>query len=339
MSELRFDFTTADWVIFAPLRKLRPRDGSLLRPPAAEQPDALTKCPFCPGNEELAPHEIYAACGAGGRPANWRVRVVPNKFPALRIEEDHQRIAGGEMFHHMGGCGAHEVLIESPDHDVFLGNQPTEQIQLVLQSVHGRYVDLLRDRRFQAIVAFKNHGLRAGTSLRHPHWQIIATPVVPRLLRLKCREASEYFDRTGRGLYEVLLERELAAGTRIVAMNREFVAFVPYAAHLAFETWIMPRRAQSSFSHLTPEQTPDLASLLKTVLLKLYVGLENPDFNLTIDTVPRDDEDEAYFRWHIRVLPRLTTSAGFEMGSGMSINTVMPEEAAEFLRAENHVAG
>lgn len=340
MSELRFDYTTADWVIFAPLRKLRPHESGPLQPAAAgEKAESTLKCPFCPGNEELAPHEIDAARSGGGSPSNWRVRVVPNKFPALRIEEDHRRIATGEMFQHMSGCGAHEVLVESPDHDAFLGNQPVEQIQLVLQTLHKRYVDLLRDRRFQAIVAFKNHGLQAGTSLKHPHWQVIATPVVPRLLRLKCREAAEYFDRTGRGLYEVLLDQELAAGTRIVAANSEFVAFVPYAAHLAFETWIMPRRAQSSFSNLAAEQLPGLALLLKTVLLKLYVGLEDPDFNLTIDTAPRDDEDETSFRWHIRVLPRVATAAGFEMGSGMSINTVMPEEAAEFLRAENHVAG
>jgi UDPglucose--hexose-1-phosphate uridylyltransferase len=156
------------------------------------------------------------------------------------------------------------------------------------------------------------------------------------MLRLKTHEAAEFFDRAGRGLFEVLLEEELAAEKRIIAANREFVAFVPYAAHLAFETWIMPRRAQGAFSQMQPEQVPDLAAALKTVLLKLYVGLDNPDFNLTIDSAPRGDEEEPYFRWHIRVLPRLATSAGFELGSGMSINTVMPEEAAEFLRAENH---
>lgn len=335
MSQLRFDYTTADWVVFAPLRKLRPHDGASSSPPAPESHDAARSCPFCPGNEELAPREIYAIrSSAEGRP--WRVRVVPNKFPALRIEDDNLRTADGAMFHHMGGCGAHEVLVESPEHLTPLANQPKDQIQLVLQALQSRYLDLLRDRRFLAVVPFKNHGERAGTSLRHPHWQLIATPVVPRTLRLKAHEAAAFFDRTGRGLYEVLLEEELAAEKRIIAANREFVAFVPYAAHLAFETWIMPRRPQAAFSQMQPEQVPDLAAVLKTVLLKLYVGLDDPDFNLTVDSAARGDEDEPYFRWHIRVLPRLATAAGFEMGSGMAINTVMPEEAAEFLRAENH---
>jgi UDPglucose--hexose-1-phosphate uridylyltransferase len=264
------------------------------------------------------------------------VRVVPNKFPALQIEEDHRRIADGPVFEHMGGCGAHEVVIETPQHDVVLAHQPAEQIETLLRVVHRRYVDLMRDRRFQSVVVFKNHGERAGTSLRHPHWQIIATSVVPRLLRMKFIEATDYYDRTGNSLYEVLLDEELSAGRRVVAANEEFVAFLPYAGHLPFETWIMPRRAQSSFGSLQPEQVRPLGDLLRSVLLKLYVGLEDPDFNLSIDTASRGDEDQPFFRWHVRILPRLTTAAGFELGSGMAINTVLPEDAAQFLRAGNH---
>ncbi len=239
------------------------------------------------------------------------------------------------MFWRMGGCGAHEVVIESPDHDTFLAQQPLEQITSVLETVQARHRDLMRDRRFQSIVIFKNHGEAAGTSLRHPHWQIIATPVVPRLLRLKFAEATDYFDRTGKCLYCVLLQEELADGNRIVASNDEFVAFVPYAAHLPFETWILPRRQQGSIDAATPDQLRQLAEILRTVLLKLYDGLDNPDFNLTIDMAARGDEDKPYFMWHVRILPRLATPAGFELGSGMSINTVLPEDAAHFLRFGN----
>ena len=334
MQELRFDPTVADWVVFSPLRKLRPHDEHV--PPdkteSREQAGVRQTCPFCPGNEQLTPHEIYSVRKEGGGPSDWRVRVVPNKFPALRIEEDHHRQDEGPSFQYMGGCGAHEVIIESPDHFAFLGQQPVEQIELVLKAAQSRYRDLMRDPRFQTIVIFKNHGERAGTSLKHPHWQLIATPVVPRMLRQKHREATNYFDRMGRCLYCVLAEDELAANKRIIVQNSDFVAFCPFASHLPFETWILPFRHHASFGPVEPDQFRPLAEILKTVLLKLYNGLENPDFNLVIDTAPRGDEEEEYFLWHIQILPRLSTPAGFELGSGMSINTVMPEEAAAFLR-------
>lgn len=328
MSLLRFDETTSDWVVFAPSRQLRPHDWRDRAAPTSDAGQPQAKCPFCPGNEAFTPPEIHGVRGADGR---WKLRVVPNKFPALRIEEDPRREQEGDGFHYMGGCGAHEVLIESPDHNLFLPQQPTEQVQLILRSLQSRYQDLMRDRRFQTVVIFKNHGLEAGTSLAHPHWQIIATPVVPRLLRLKYFEASEYFDRTGQCLYCVIRERELAAGKRVLAVNDDYAAFMPYASHAPFETWIVPRHHNSSFTHVPSERLRTLAQLLKVVLLKLYTGLDNPSFNLTIDDVPRGDEDKEYFLWHIRILPRLTTPAGFELGSGMAINTVLPEDAAAFL--------
>ncbi|HUG92658.1 MAG TPA: galactose-1-phosphate uridylyltransferase [Planctomycetaceae bacterium] len=336
MPHLRVDHTTSDWVVFAPLRKLRPHaaHGDANLQGAAKPPDKGL-CPFCPGNEGLTPREIYAVRGQHSGPADWRVRVVPNKFPALMIEEDQRRHDEGPLFWQIGGCGAHEVVIESPEHDTFLGQQPLEQIQLVLETMQQRYRDLMRDRRFQAFILFKNHGESAGTSLQHPHWQLIATPVVPRLLRLKHIEATEYFDRTGECLYCVLVREELSAEARIVAANEQFAAFVPYAAHAPFETWIVPRRHEASFHAAPAGQLRSLAEILRNVLLKLYAGLDDPDFNLTIDLPPRGDEDKAYFLWHVRILPRLTTPAGFELGSGMSINTVLPEEAASFLRYGN----
>ena len=327
MPELRFDYTPADWVVFAPLRKLRPqRHSSSSR--AAEEP---VLCPFCPGQEALTPHVIAQ------RPTSdpWRIRVVPNKFPALQIEEHPDRISQGPVFQQMGGCGAHEVVIESPEHERRLIHQDQAHVEALLELLHERYIDLLRDRRFQSVIVFKNHGEQAGTSLRHPHWQIIATPVVPQQLRWKQQQAVGYYNRAGESLYAVILREELAAGVRIVASNAEFVALLPYAGHLPFETWILPRREQSNLGALTPAQVGPLAELLQFVLARLYVGLEDPDFNLTIDTAPRGDESDPYFRWHIRILPRLAMVAGFELGSGMSINTVLPEEAAQFLRGGN----
>jgi len=340
MPLLRYDHTTADWVVFAPLRKLRPHHEASASAPADEvAADVTTSCPFCPGNERMTPPEIYAIRPPNSdRQSDWRVRVTSNKFPALRIEEDHHRVDEGRVFQMMGGCGAHEVVVESPDHFLFLGQQPAEQVELVLRAAQARYVDLLRDKRFQSVIIFKNHKEAAGTSLHHPHWQIIATPVVPRLLRLKHNEATEYFDRTGTSVYRLMMEEEMQAQTRLVCINRDFVAFVPYAAHLPFETWILPRDGHTMpFGRLEGRQMRTLAEILKVVLLKLFVALENPAFNLTIDMPPRGDEEQEYFQWHIRILPRLSTPAGFELGSGMAINTTMPEDAASFLRNGDRV--
>jgi UDPglucose--hexose-1-phosphate uridylyltransferase len=215
-----------------------------------------------------------------------------------------------------------------------------EQIELVLRTVQLRHQDLMRDRRFQAIIAFKNHGPAAGTSLEHPHWQIIATPVVPRSLRQKLTVAEEYFDRTGECLYCVALKDELATDKRILAKNEDYVALLPYASHVPFETWIVPLKRQATFAAVDGGLLKPLAQLLRAVLLKLYTALDNPSFNLTIDSVSRGDETKEYFMWHLRILPRLTTPAGFELGSGMSINTVLPEDAKNFLcevaTTENH---
>lgn len=332
MPLLRFDPTTHDWVVFAPERARRPQNTIAAGHDGAEP--APGPCPFCLGNEHLAGPEIYALRG-GTAPNSpgWSVRVIPNKFPVLRIEEDHRRTEEGQLLRSMGGCGAHEVIIESPDHETFLARQLVMHIEFLLRTLQLRLQDLLGDRRFQSIVIFKNHGQGAGTTLRHPHWQLIATPVVPRMLRLKHAVATDYYDRTGSCLYCVMLQEELAMGQRVVAENSEFTAIMPYAAHVPFETWILPKAHQSSFGRAEPAHFRPLAEILKTVLHKLYEGLGNPDFNLAINTAPRGDEDKSYFLWHIEILPRLTQPAGFELGSGMSINEVMPEEAASFLRS------
>jgi UDPglucose--hexose-1-phosphate uridylyltransferase len=330
---LRYDVTTNDWVIFSPARAMRPEEfgrretHSLLAAPAGY------RCPFCPGNEDLASQEIAAIRDGGPtNGAGWKVRVIPNAYPALRIEEDHRRLEEGRLFRQMGGCGAHEVIIDSPDHNIVPASMSVDQLSLILRVMRDRFNDLMRDPRFQSIVIFKNYGPTAGTSLSHPHSQLIATPVTPRTVRQKLAIAQQYFDETGDCLYCALLSDELADGKRVLAQNSHFAAILPYASHVPFETWILPRHRQSSFRWMDPSLLHPLAEILKTVLLKLHVGLGGPDFNLTIITAPRGDEDSESFMWFIEILPRLATPAGFELGSGMSINTMLPEEAADFLR-------
>lgn len=331
MSTLRYDPTTNDWVIFAPSRAQRPHQETA---EATSAPIEFNHCPFCPGNESRTPPEIHAV---RRRPVanapGWELRVIPNKFPALRIEDDETSFTETQsFFRYRGGCGAHEVIIESPEHKCILADQPVSQIELILKTLQLRHNDLLRDHRMQSIIIFKNHGEGAGTSLQHPHFQLIATSVVPHVMRVKMGIAADYFDMTGRCLYAVMLKEELAAQKRILAASEKYVALLPYASHVPFEIWILPTDLRSSFGTVPADDLRPLAEMLKDVLSRLAVNLDNPDFNLTIDSVPRGDEDQSYFLWHIRILPRLTTPAGFEMGSGMSINTVLPENATQFLR-------
>jgi UDPglucose--hexose-1-phosphate uridylyltransferase len=328
---LRFDASTNDWVIFSPRRGARPHEFPSRG--KAVVPTTLS-CPFCPGNESQTPPEVFAVRDFGeANDQNWKVRVTPNKFPALRIEEDHRRGQEGRLFRKMGGCGAHEVIVDSPSHTVTLAHQPVEQIRLILATLQQRYLDLMGDPRFQTIVMFKNHGERAGTSLAHPHCQLIATSVVPHMLRHKLAVAAQYFDMTGECVYCAMCDEELAAAVRVVDQNEHFVAFAPYASQSPFETWILPRYRQASFGLIEINRLEPLASTLKRVLLRLDIALSDPDFNLLIETAPRGEEDGEYFMWHIQIMPRLTERAGFEMGSGMAINPVFPETAAEILRS------
>lgn len=323
---LRHDATTNDWVLFAPARARRPHAGV---PAAAVAKAAEGTCPFCPGNEHLTPGEVLRV---GGGEAGWRVRVVPNRYPALTPSASPEQRELGPVFREMGGHGLHEVVIESPEHSRPFSQQPQEQVERVLQALHLRFTAMMADPRLRAIVVFKNQGERAGTSLSHPHWQIIATPVVPRLLRLKHTIAAEYFDRTGECLYCVSRDQELAAGERVLAANDAFVAVLPFASQVPYQVRIFPREHQSSFAGASAGQLRLLAEMLSRVLGRIERALDHPDFNLTLGTAPLGDEEKRYFLWHVDVLPRLATPAGFELGSGMSINPVLPEEAAAALR-------
>jgi UDPglucose--hexose-1-phosphate uridylyltransferase len=239
----------------------------------------------------------------------------------------------------MGGYGVHEVVIESPEHWRSLSQQPLDRIEQLLRVLHDRFVALMEDSKLRAIIVFKNHGERAGTSLVHPHWQIIGTPIVPRLLRLKHEIATDYFDRTLRCLYCVALDEELAAGERILAANDRYVALLPFASHVPYQVRVLPRTHRSSFGSVPNDELRLLAVTLHDVLGRLDATLDSPDFNMILNTAVLGDEQKPHFLWHVDVLPRLATPAGFELGSGMSINPVLPEDAARALRSGARLDG
>lgn len=334
MSEFRLNPATKEWVIIAGERAARP--GAYPRERAEREgvPEWDAECPFCVGNEPMTPPEIYrdpAAAGRGeGQP--WRVRIVPNKFPALDSTRREDGRGRGEFFRSLPGAGYHDVVIEHPAHNRFTPLLRREELRRVLEAYRWRYLKLREDPRVKLVTIFKNHGRAAGTSLLHPHSQIIATPIVPFFLRSKLGVAIRYYDDWGRCVYRDMLEEELEDGRRIVCETEHLVAFCPFASKSPFEVWILPRRECPSFGLVTSGELDGLADVLGRVLGALWEGLDNPAFNYVVRTAPVPEENKDYYLWHVEIVPQVTTPAGFELGSGISINIATPEENASFLR-------
>ncbi len=329
MSELRQDPITKEWVIIATDRARRPHEFRS-RTAGPEVPASATTCPFCPGNENMTPSEVAAYRNGDKDGPGWWVRVVPNQFPALSPEAHNGR--NEDPFSRLiPGVGRHEVIIETPEHASPFALMSDRQAEEVVLMYHDRHLALRKDPAVKAMILFKNKGQAAGTSLEHPHAQIIGTPVVPGHIRNKCAEATRYYDETGRCIYSDLVERERKAQQRIVFDSEEFVAFHPFASRSPFETWIAPKRHAPSFGQISIESAKRFAHALKAILLKIYRHLDDPDYNIVFYSAPIEDENKPYFLWHVWIIPRLTTVAGFEMGSGIYINTALPEETAAYM--------
>jgi UDPglucose--hexose-1-phosphate uridylyltransferase len=329
MSEIRQDPTTKEWVIIANERRKRPSDFIHHRSEDIKPP-FLSACPFCPGNEGRTPPTILSY---SHRESNfWQIRAFNNQFPAVTPEKNDSRKSEDGFFLSLDGLGYHEVIVESPLHNATLALMEDGEVSMVLRAYQERYCALARIPLIKTIIIFKNHGPGAGTSLEHPHSQIVATSIVPRHIRMQYDVATRYYDDHSRSLYSDMLEHEQRLKKRIIMESKKFLVFHPFASHRPFETWIMPKTHQSSFSLVPSEDLNDLARILRIVLCKMYKGLNNPDFNYCIDSPPIGEEYIDYFTWHLRIIPRITEVAGFEIGSGIYINTALPEETAQFMR-------
>jgi UDPglucose--hexose-1-phosphate uridylyltransferase len=328
MPEMRQNIATKEWVIISTERAKRPEE--FVQPPrllTQDRPEWEADCPFCPGNEELD-LEVMRIPEHGP----WQLRVVRNKYPALQREGERMRTFDG-VHRQISGVGYHEVLIETPRHNTCPALESAAEVALLLETFKIRGSEIARDPRIEQIIFFENHGEHAGTSLAHPHTQLIGLPIVPYSIRARTEEARRYFDDTGRCVLCHMLDDELKDGRRLVAKSEHFVAFLPYAALSPFHTWILPRRHGSSFLNVTTHEVADLGQLLHHVLHKLYMGLRDPDYNYVIRSAPLRDPGTEYLHWYVTIIPRVTHSAGFELGSGMFINTGLPETSAAFLRA------
>jgi len=316
------------WVIISADRARRPSDFG----PEPVRP-RLTSCVFCAGNEDRTPPEILAGRppGSGPNTPGWSYRVVPNKFPALRIEGELEP-SGEGPYDRMNGVGAHEVVIESPDHTASLATMSVEAVSDVLLAFRERFLDLKKDTRFQYILAFKNHGEAAGASLEHPHSQLIATPIIPIMVSEELAGAARYFEIKERCVWCDILREERRGRRRLILEAGGCVAIAPFAPRFPFETWILPARHRSHFEECGPDDLRGLAAILREFLGRMNRTLNHPAFNFMLHSAPLHEPPLDHFHWHLEIIPKLTRVAGFEWGSGFFINPVSPEEAAVALR-------
>lgn len=329
MPELRKDPITDRWVIISTDRARRPSD--FVRETTPVKPSGRF-CPFCSGNEGKTPPEVLAyRDGSGPNEPGWSLRVVPNKFPVLGIEGDLNREGEG-LFDKMQGIGAHEVIIETPEHALSMTELNEKSIQRILWAFRDRVHDLKNDRRLRYILLFKNHGEAAGATLEHTHSQLIALPVVPKRVQEEVEGAKDYYDFKERCMFCDLIRQEAKSGERVVLETERFIVIEPYAARFPFETWILPKHHKSHFEETDSTDFENLAWTLKSTLRKIEKVLEMPPYNLLIHTAPPQEAANPYFHWHIEIIPKLTRVAGFEWGTGFYINPTPPEESAQFLR-------
>ncbi len=334
MPEFRKDPVSDHWVIIAPNRALRPGQFAA---DAGER--ALGRCPFCRGHEADTPNAVatYDRQGRSSDDAQWQVRVVPNRYPALADTEQSPAVAPS-LYEVGPGYRAHEVIVEAPDHVLSFGELDDCQAELVFIAYRDRLRMLRANPKIAYGQLFKNSGSAAGASLEHTHSQLIGTPIVPTQIQAELARSRTYFERHGRCVFCAMMDLELSTGTRLVAENEAFLAFCPFASQFPYEVWILPRRHHCSFDMSEDGETGALARLVRDLVCGVESALRNPAFNFLIHTSPFRLSPVSYFHWHLEFSPRLTKTAGFEWGAGDYINTVSPEDAASKLRAFCKVA-
>jgi UDPglucose--hexose-1-phosphate uridylyltransferase len=326
MPELRKDPIVGRWVIIAAERGKRPSDFVSKR-----EGSGGGFCSLCPGKEAETPPEVYALRPKGSSPntPGWRLRVVKNKFPVLIAEERLEQTSAG-VFERMSGVGDHEIIIETPRHNIRLFDLTVEEVTDVIWAYRERMRALRQDTRFRFVMVFKNHGAAAGASLGHSHSQVVALPIVPKRVSEEMQGARTYYTEHHQCIFCAIIKQELATKARIIEERNGFVAIAPFASRFPFETWILPLNHASSFEEMGEYQ--GLAQVLPSVLRRMDRVLHDPPFNFVIHTSPFGETSNAYYHWHLEIMPRVTTVAGFEWGTGFYINPTPPEEAAACLR-------
>ncbi|MCI0406961.1 MAG: galactose-1-phosphate uridylyltransferase [Acidobacteria bacterium] len=327
MAELRREPILQRWVVITAqpwkalaevLRQRRDRSGG--------------PCPFCPGQEHETPPEVFALRDPASPHdlTGWTVRVVPNRFPALRIEGEIERTGEG-VFDRTSAIGAHEIVIETASHVADWATLAVENVAGVLEAYRNRSLDLRGDERFRQILIARNYGPGLAF-LPHPHSHILALPVVPKRIEDEVRGVVEYYQRKERCAYCDILRQELKSGERVIRESETFLALASFAARYPFETWILPKAHAHDFGAIKADQLPELAGLLQDVTGALHRLLPDLAYSLVLHTSPLQRYIESRYHWHLEIRVRLGVGEGFEWGTGFFVNPLSPEEAAQLLR-------
>ena len=329
MAELRRDPIIGRWVIIDTENPKKPEDF----PIEPHYYGDATNCPFCYGNEYMTPPEIQAFRSekTGPNTAGWQVRVVPNKFPALQIEGELDKRGDG-IFDISNGIGAHEVIIETPYHTKDIVDLEYGEIEKILEMYCLRSRDLEKDKRFKYIMIFKNYGSAAGATIDHNHTQLIALPMIPKNVLEELNGASAYYNFKERCIFCDIIRQEIEEKERIIAQNKSFISFCPFVPRFPFEMWIMPKAHTFSYCDITPDEIRELAKILKEVLMRMKVILNDPPYNFIIHTSPIDGEERPGYHWHMEIMPRVSRIAGFEWGTGFYLVPTPPDMAMKYLK-------
>lgn len=335
-NELRKDYLLNRWVVIAKDRKKRPTDFTKKE---VTKPEGV--CPFCPDNEHMTPPAVlvYLSTDSEFRKEqdrhdfchkNWLVRVIPNLFPAFSPPtRQKQQTTGGQFL--LNAVGHHEVVIESPCHSEQLSVAPVSQIVHVINAYLDRLETLSKKQYVKHVAIFRNHGQEAGASLSHPHTQLIASPVVPALIKEELDASKNYWNIHHECVFCDVLNRE-AEGPRFIYENKNFVVFTPYASVNPLEFWVLPKQHNSNMLTISKSEVTDLAKTMRICLGALRSLLNDPPYNFGFHTVLTEDA-KGYYHWHLEIYPKLLTWAGFEKSTCMFINSVSPEDAATELRS------
>ena len=327
MSEFRQDPITGRWVMIASGRASRPWHIDIVRDRRRAE-----ICPFCAGNESMTPPEVWSERDATeANSPGWRLRVVPNKYPALENSDEWSSHKDG-IYQAMNGLGVHELIIESPDHVMNMAALSVQQFAHVLCAYRARLRALRTDRRWRCLLIYKNHGEGAGATFEHIHSQLVALPFVPREAHDEISGVRRHFDVNGRCVYCDIIQSESESGERLVLNSERFVALCPFAARFGYETWILPKKHTEKFEQSSNEDIAALAECLRSVIVRLNGITDNPPFNFVIHSAPNEESADQRYHWHMEILPQITRAAGFEWGTGVHMNSVVPEDAARSLR-------
>lgn len=327
-AELRQDPVIGRWVIISPQRAARPQEFDT-RPRRIR----YGPCPFCPGNESSTPPAVLAKHGApeSSGEASWRVRVVPNKYPALVDCQETDLNSG--IYCGRSAIGCHEVLIETPRHVQSLSELRQDEIRDVLDVLILRLEMLKADKRLRYAMVFKNVGAAAGASIEHTHSQIMATPIIPDVVEAELAGARSFFDSHQRCIYCRIIEEEISSHDRIVTVSPHFVVICPFASRFPFESWLLPREHSWRFEEMGKDCRDEFLAVLQEAIGRLERVLPGTGYNLILHNAPLQD-DVPFYHWHMELLPSTSRPAGFEWGSGIHINSVYPEFAAQTLREQ-----